>query len=73
LIQVVKVISCTFSNADSGGSVAFEVDNLDSLVIHLKSKGIKFKADTFSTPVCKMAIILDSEGNAVALHQLNKT
>lgn len=58
-------------SANAGGSVAFEVDNLDSMVAKLKSDGVKFKIDTFSTPVCKIAILLDSEGNAVTLHQLN--
>ena len=59
-------------SANSGGSVAFEVENLDVLVKQLKSDGVKFKLDTFSTPVCKMAIILDSEGNVLTLHQLNR-
>lgn len=59
-------------SANAGGSVAFEVDNLDKLVTKLKSSGVKFKLDTFSSPVCKMAVILDSEGNAVTLHQLKR-
>lgn len=57
-------------SANSGGSVAFEVEDLDALVEKLKVEGIKFKLDTFSTPVCRIAVILDSEGNAVTLHQL---
>jgi predicted enzyme related to lactoylglutathione lyase len=48
------------------------VEDLESLAARLKSEGIKFKLDIFSSPVCKMAVILDSEGNAVTLHQLNK-
>ncbi len=57
---------------NAGGSVAFEVDNLDELVSDLKSKGVEFKLDVFSSPVCRIAIINDSEGNAVTLHELNK-
>lgn len=57
---------------NSGGSIAFEVDDLDTLVSRLKSDGIKFKLDIFPSPVCRMAVIIDSEGNAVTLHQLNK-
>ncbi|HAT9655404.1 TPA: VOC family protein, partial [Legionella pneumophila subsp. pneumophila] len=26
----------------------------------------------FSSPVCRMAIIIDSEGNAITLHELNQ-
>ncbi|WP_230593270.1 VOC family protein [Coxiella burnetii] len=59
-------------SASSGGSIAFEVDDLDNLVSQLKLKGVNFKADIFSSPVCRMAVIVDSEGNAVTLHQLNK-
>ena len=57
---------------NSGGSIAFEVENLETLVAHLKSIEVKFKLDIFTTPVCKMAVIIDSEGNAVMLHQLHK-
>jgi predicted enzyme related to lactoylglutathione lyase len=59
-------------SSTSGGCIAFEVDNLDLLIEKLKSKNVSLKLDIFHSPVCKMAIILDSEGNAVTLHQLNK-
>lgn len=59
-------------DANAGGSVAFEVDNLPELLDELKGKGVKVKLDTFSTPVCDMAVILDSEGNALVLHQLKR-
>lgn len=58
-------------SANSGGSVAFEVDDLDTLVARLKANGVKFTLDIFSSPVCLMAVMLDSESNAVILHQLN--
>lgn len=58
-------------SANSGGSIAFEVEDLDALVSKLKSDGVKFKLDIFPSPVCRMAVILDSEGNAVTIHQLN--
>lgn len=59
-------------SATAGGSVAFEVDDIDGLVTKLKANNVKFKVDTFPTPVCKIAVMLDSEGNAVTLHQLHK-
>lgn len=58
-------------SANSAG-IAFEVDDLDALVTKLKNAGVTFKLDTFATPVCRMAVIIDSEGNAVMLHQLKK-
>jgi hypothetical protein len=60
-------------SSSSGGSIAFEVDDLDRLVSELKEKNIEFKLDNIVTPVCKMAVILDSEGNALTLYQLTKS
>lgn len=59
-------------SSNAGGSIAFEVEDLDKLVARLKSEGVKFKLDTFTSPVCKMAVMLDSEGNALTLHQLHR-
>lgn len=60
-------------SANSGGSVAFEVDDLDALMAQLKAKNVTIKLDIFPSPVCRMAVIVDSEGNAVTLHQLAKS
>lgn len=59
--------------SDAGGSIAFEVENLDKLVEELKTKNVKFKLDAFSTPVCRMAVIHDTEGNVLMLHKLHRT
>jgi predicted enzyme related to lactoylglutathione lyase len=57
-------------SSSSGGSIAFEVSDLDELMKQLKNNGVEFKLDIFPSPVCRMAIIIDSEGNAITLHQL---
>ena len=59
-------------SSTAGGCVAFEVENLDSLISKLKENGVQFKLDIFHSPVCRMAVVLDSEGNAITLHQLKK-
>jgi predicted enzyme related to lactoylglutathione lyase len=59
-------------SSDAGGMVAFEVDDLDALIARLKTQGVTFKAEMIPSPVCRMSIILDSEGNAVMLHELKK-
>ena len=38
----------------------------------LKAKNIEVKMEIIDTPVCRMAAILDSEGNGILLHQINK-
>ena len=57
-------------SAAAGGTVAFEVEDLDALIDDLKGKGVSFKSDVIHSPVCRMAVILDSEGNSILLHQL---
>lgn len=59
-------------SSNAGGSIAFEVEDLEKLVTRLKAEGVKFKMDPFATPVCKMAVIIDSEGNTLMLHQLHR-
>lgn len=59
-------------SADSGGSIALEVADLNAFVGTLKTAGVTFKAENIQSPVCLMAIALDSEGNAIILHQLHK-
>lgn len=54
----------------AGGTIALEVEDLDRLMAELKGKGVRFKSDVIHSPVCRMAVCLDSEGNAILLHQL---
>lgn len=59
-------------SASAGGSVALEVEDLDALIAELKGKDVKFQAEMIPSPVCRMSIILDSEGNSLILHELKK-
>ncbi len=58
-------------SANAGGSIAFEVDDVDALVNKLRIKNVAIKTEPFSTPVCRMAVVLDPEGNAVNIHAKN--
>jgi len=53
-----------------GGTIAFEVDDLDKLIQDLKAKDVAFLATDIQSPVCRMALCKDSEGNRIMLHQL---
>ncbi len=59
-------------SAEAGGSIGFEVDDVDALIAKLRARGVTVKVEPFSTPVCRMAVVLDPEGNAVTLHQVTK-
>ncbi len=58
--------------SSSSGGVALEVDDLDALNTRLKAEGVRYKADLIHSPVCRMSVILDSEGNSIILHELKK-
>lgn len=55
-----------------GASVAFEVDDLDALNQELRAAGVVYQADMVHSPVCRMSIIADPDGNTLILHQLKK-
>ena len=55
-------------SAKAGGSIAFEVRNVDEILKKLKRAKAILKVPAFDTPVCRMAVLLDSEGNAFSVH-----
>ena len=52
------------------GASRLKWDNLDATNERLKAAGVEFRADMIHSPVCRMSIIVDSEGNSIILHQL---
>ena len=52
-----------------GAMVALETDDLDGLVKQLKARLVSFAMEPFETPVCRMGIIKDPDGNQLVLHQ----
>ena len=57
-------------SSKAGGTIAFEVSDLDALCADLEGKGVAFNSDMIDSPVCRMRVIEDSEGNSILLHQL---
>ena len=55
--------------ANRGGSVAFEVEDLPRLAAELREKGVEFQLEATEFPTCSWAVVIDTEGNAVVLHQ----
>ena len=52
-----------------GTTIAFEVDNVDTMVAQLKSRGVKFSLEPTDSPVCRFAIALDPDGSQIMLHK----
>ena len=59
-------------SAGAGGTIALEVSDLDGLVQELKAKNVTLPATDIQSPVCRMAVCIDSEGNKIVLHQLKR-
>jgi predicted enzyme related to lactoylglutathione lyase len=53
----------------TGTAAALEVDDFDGFVAKLKSSGAKFIVPPQDTPVCRMVVIADPDGNRIVLHQ----
>ncbi|HTA28881.1 MAG TPA: VOC family protein [Candidatus Cybelea sp.] len=55
-----------------GAGIGFEVDDLDQTLADLKKANVKFLVEVFSTPVCRMAVIADPDGNGIVIHKRNE-
>lgn len=64
--------SSAFARPGGGASVAFEVADLDALNKRLMAAGVSYQGDMVHGPHCRMSNILDTEGNAIILHQLDR-
>jgi predicted enzyme related to lactoylglutathione lyase len=52
-----------------GTVAAFEVDDIDATLENLKINNVEVKMGVFETPVCRMAIVADPDGNNITIHQ----
>jgi len=52
-----------------GGFIALEVDDFDAWIAKIKAADISFLVEPFETPVCRMAVIADPDGNGITLHR----
>ena len=55
--------------SNDGPAIAFEVEDFDSSVATMRANNVKFTLDPFETPVCRMAIITDPDGNSICIHK----
>jgi predicted enzyme related to lactoylglutathione lyase len=55
--------------SSDGPAIAFEVDDFDSSVTELRASNVKFVHEPFESPVCRMAIIADPDGNSIVIHK----
>ena len=54
--------------SNDGTSAALEAENLDAAIARLEEQNISY--DKVDSPVCRMAIIEDPDGNKLIIHKL---
>ena len=60
----------SFSPEGTTPYLALETDDIEAELARLKENGVEVVMDIQDNKVCKMAIIKDSEGNGLMLHQI---
>lgn len=56
----------------AGGTIALEVTDIEVLMAHLAREGVTLLGEVVRGPHCTMRMCLDSEGNSLLLHQLDR-
>jgi predicted enzyme related to lactoylglutathione lyase len=56
--------------SNQGTAAAFEMENFDEAIKHLKNRQVRFAAEPFETPCCHMAVVQDPDGNKLIIHKL---
>jgi catechol 2,3-dioxygenase-like lactoylglutathione lyase family enzyme len=56
-----------------GPSAALEVADFDAAIDALRKAGVPFTVEPVDNGGCRLAVVTDPDGNAIAIHCLNKT
>ena len=60
-----------FKPGPDGCTAALEVEDFDAAIADLKQKNVKFRIEPIQTPVCRMAMVFDPDGNTICIHKRN--
>lgn len=53
----------------AGTAAAFEVDDFDAYVAKLREHKVKFIWEPQESPICRMAVVADPDGNWLVIHR----
>jgi predicted enzyme related to lactoylglutathione lyase len=53
-----------------GTSVAIEVEDFEAAIKDLKKANVTFAVEGIDSPVCRMAVVQDPDGNKIIIHKL---
>jgi predicted enzyme related to lactoylglutathione lyase len=59
--------------SSDGTSVAIEVEDFEAAIKDLKAANVTFAAEGIDSPVCRMAVVQDPDGNKIIIHKLKSS
>jgi len=59
--------------SSDGTSVAIEVEDFEAAIKTLKAANTTFAAEGIESPVCRMAVVQDPDGNKIIIHKLKES
>ncbi|MGH8017850.1 MAG: VOC family protein [Opitutaceae bacterium] len=71
-ILAISNTSPEWKASGDGPSAALEVEDFDAAIAHLREHKVKFVVEPLDTPVCRMAVFQDPDGNALIAHKRNQ-
>jgi predicted enzyme related to lactoylglutathione lyase len=60
-----------FKPGPDGCFAALEVEDFDAAMADLRAAGVKFRMEPYQSPVCRMAMVFDPDGNTICIHKRN--
>jgi predicted enzyme related to lactoylglutathione lyase len=55
--------------SSQGPSAALEVEDFDAAIAALQAADVRFTVPPTNSPVCRLAVVLDPDGNSLAIHR----
>ena len=55
--------------SSDGPCLALEMEDFDAAITELKAHGVTFHMEPCEAPKCRMAVILDPDGNKITIHK----
>jgi catechol 2,3-dioxygenase-like lactoylglutathione lyase family enzyme len=68
-LAVAKMPPGQWNPSPDGANAGLEVEDFDSAIAELKTNNIRFDLEAMETPVCRMAVIADPDGNKITIHK----
>jgi predicted enzyme related to lactoylglutathione lyase len=67
---VITTLAPVTPSRNSGGNIAFEVEDVAALTTRLQNNGVEIQMEVTETPSHLMSVIVDPEGNSITLCQV---